>query len=974
MSLQYIPRINIFLSYSYDSPSHKEWVGLLADRLEEISELHVTWDGYDLDTLVDKNLWMESGIYESDYILVVSTEQYRLKANGRRGGVGIETYLTCAQHWDKLENTKKTNVINILREKDSTPNYLKGHLYFDFTEDSLFEKSLVELLKCFSNKSMRERPSKSRSLDDEFPYSFTRTEELIRLGHANRSCIIDNRNGVAESPKIKYQLWKTQAPAINYYLALAEDILIGETIRHAIGQLKLMNILPPELTILRPRSGYSIDKIFIENGMPKIKIHDFTYKDYIWQFCIDETFKKMQPPSGVPYYTNQPLSHASSNYENLYDDSARDFLVNCLQKPSSTAGHLVVAQGGMGKTSLCLAVAKTLHTKMDQTKSSVVLIQAEPVKRYISESGNINQSISTIYELYEIYERYKQGTFRSLDFQSNLGVANIFDKNMFELAFLGGNLVVIIDGLDEFVSLFPETFKLPTFLESLANFHKELGSSSVLITTRDNNLIDDKLLADLRLEKHLLLGFDIDLCERFLRRRFRKYDDGTGKLAKKVLEKIENVKLKEPNERVVPFFADIAATVTEDSLQDKIDDEFEILEDPTPYPSSNVLTDHIIYSVLRREEIRHGLDISVTEVMQLLCSLVADYSEQWPRSEMFERLSLMYADRAEQLFATLTLNPLLLPNQSYIELRYSFLSSYFEVILVLQGITRHSLEFEFIKALGRLTSDAIKLREVAKYFSSKRQDLLSSASKLIQNFQSFLFEKNGRQKENYQQAISSLLCLCSHVAGGSSRHVTDMILNIYNIKQDDGSPTQIRGLYIHGDFPSIDFTDLVIVDSRFSSYKKFLSSKFSNTRFISCKFDKCYNNNLAKSSNLNAEFIDITCDIGDLKEFIAFASRGKEEEIKLVESEAKKFLRSFFTGDRFTDNNKQHIRFSTKVVGLSEARFDRLIAGGYICIKVIKVVDRFYEINPAFKKSVRMLLTNNLPDAQMRKFIQFIQD
>ena len=105
-------KTKVFLSYSWDSVDHIEWVRKLADSLEEINELHVVWDGYDLDALTDKNKFMESGIHESDYIIVISTMKYKEKADNRSGGVGIETYLASAVHWEWLQKHDKTKVVN----------------------------------------------------------------------------------------------------------------------------------------------------------------------------------------------------------------------------------------------------------------------------------------------------------------------------------------------------------------------------------------------------------------------------------------------------------------------------------------------------------------------------------------------------------------------------------------------------------------------------------------------------------------------------------------------------------------------------------------------------------------------------------------------------------------------------------------------------------------------------------------------
>jgi hypothetical protein len=858
------------------------------------------------------------------------------------------------------------SVIVVLREPDAVPNYLKGHLYIDFSNDVEYPSSEAELLKYFRHDSTTPRPPKLKSLtSDDHLYSFTKVEDLIRVGHTNRCPLVNKEQGTdfSDHNRIKYELWETKSPALNYYLALAANINISQTVSHAIHQLRSLAIRPSDLTVLRPRAGRAeqalIASLFEKAGF-NTRIHEFTYKDYIWKFCIDDSLKGIDPPSEVPNYTDQSISYQGEEGNVEYAQSARDLLVDRLQLTTSISAHLVVAPGGMGKTWLCLAVAAKLHNRQD-LHSSVVLIQAESIKKYVAEHGGLRVSINSIFQLYELYARHHH-------------FAQVFDRNTFELAFLSGNLVVVIDGLDEFVSLFPDSFNLDNFLGSLAEFHRELGSSAVLLTTRNSDLVDLGLLRELKIEKHDLLGFDRTSCESYLNRRFKKYSNGRV-IAGKVQAQIEKVQLRDHDGRVVPFFADIAATVTEDAIKDNKNVEFEITEDPTPYPSNNELTDHIIHSVLRREEIRHGLDLAVTEVVGLLSGLVVDYSKRWLKSEMQVRLTLLYDNRGASLNAKISLNPLLVQAGGYIELRYSFLASYFEVAHILDGVLRQSLEREFIRSLARLSTESNEFREVRRFFLERRDVLLQSAGSLISKLRPKADTKDPAQQsenEGARRAISSLLNLCAQVAGGSALHITEMVLRMYDVHLSESMSNSIKGLYLRGDFPAMDFSNLTVLDSRFSTYKKLLSCKFQNTKFISCTFDQCFDPSVA-SSSLEPQYLDSTCDIGDLKEFLTLAHAGKQDEAKLVESEVRKFLHSFFKGDRFTDNNKAHIKFSIRVPGLADNKFDRLIGAGYITVKREKRVDTFYEIADSFRPSVRRLLTDNYPDSCMRKFFAFLR-
>lgn len=129
---------------------------------------------------------------------------------------------------------------------------------------------------------------------------------------------------------------------------------------------------------------------------------------------------------------------------------------------------------------------------------------------------------------------------------------------------------------------------------------------------------------------------------------------------------------------------------------------------------------------------------------------------------------------------------------------------------------------------------------------------------------------------------------------------------------------------------------------------------------------------MAKIS-LNQSMIDASCEIGDLRDAFEVSRASKVDEKKMIEAEVKKFLHGFFKGGHFTDNRRGFLRFSNKVPGLADSKFDRLVANGYLAVKREKVIDTFYEISEFFRPSVRRFLTNGYPDAQMKKFFAFVR-
>jgi len=84
---------SVFISYSHDSDEHRKWVGELVRDLRQrlkSSNVDLVCDQSNLKPGQDIARFMEQGISESDYVLVICTSNYNQKADSSHGGVGYE--------------------------------------------------------------------------------------------------------------------------------------------------------------------------------------------------------------------------------------------------------------------------------------------------------------------------------------------------------------------------------------------------------------------------------------------------------------------------------------------------------------------------------------------------------------------------------------------------------------------------------------------------------------------------------------------------------------------------------------------------------------------------------------------------------------------------------------------------------------------------------------------------------------------
>ena len=86
----------VFISYSHDSEAHKSWVLDLATYLRE-NGIDALLDQWELELGDDLPSFMESGIRDTDRVLIISSDNYIQKANDGSGGVGYEKTIASAE-------------------------------------------------------------------------------------------------------------------------------------------------------------------------------------------------------------------------------------------------------------------------------------------------------------------------------------------------------------------------------------------------------------------------------------------------------------------------------------------------------------------------------------------------------------------------------------------------------------------------------------------------------------------------------------------------------------------------------------------------------------------------------------------------------------------------------------------------------------------------------------------------------------
>ena len=175
----------VFISYSWTTPAHEEWVINLAERLMS-DGVEVVIDKWDLKEGHDLFDFMESMVKspEINKVLIILDKAYCEKADSRSGGVGTETQIISPGIY---KNTSQEKFLPIVTERDKNgdpfmPTFLEGRLYIDLSSNHTFEENYEKLLRNIYERPSFQKPklgTAPKYLFEETPITY-KTSQLLR--------------------------------------------------------------------------------------------------------------------------------------------------------------------------------------------------------------------------------------------------------------------------------------------------------------------------------------------------------------------------------------------------------------------------------------------------------------------------------------------------------------------------------------------------------------------------------------------------------------------------------------------------------------------------------------------------------------------------------------------------------------------------------------------------------------------------
>jgi len=151
----------VFISYSWDSKDHEDWVLHLATRLRS-NGVDVVLDRWDTNLGSDLSLFMEQAADTDFRVVAICTSHYVAKANAAQGGVGYERKMITPSLMADLHGNR---VVPVVRDNPSgeLPRFLGSAKYVDFRGDPYDEAAYYELLQDLHGLEQTPKPPLGRN-------------------------------------------------------------------------------------------------------------------------------------------------------------------------------------------------------------------------------------------------------------------------------------------------------------------------------------------------------------------------------------------------------------------------------------------------------------------------------------------------------------------------------------------------------------------------------------------------------------------------------------------------------------------------------------------------------------------------------------------------------------------------------------------------------------------------------------------
>jgi hypothetical protein len=701
--------------------------------------------------------------------------------------------------------------------------------------------------------------------NSEFKKKEIKEDMVNRIGFA----LYSERNKIAR--KIDY-----------YYLYLYNAINQQKTFTYIndkhpeiLKQDNLIILLPKE----PGQKNLDIRKANIEKLFLPVNI--FYLDEFLWEHCNPKEFHQRVGDEQFldienfvkPYLNNEEGVRTSFSFIEKWLTSDNEPLL------------VIKGGGGTGKTTVAKKISDYFCHLKDN--SYVVFIDSKEILTELFKIFDKDEKI----DLYKFYEAQHQ--VESEDTSDRL------NKTLFKVNIDSGNILIIVDGLDEVIARL-QNFDAQSFFDSIDYYSKGMGYGKVLVTCRDY-FWNQNLDLPLKIDSVEILPFDLSLAKMFFQTKY----SNSPSLVEKGMKISREFKLrgKNGNEEFIPFVLDVVDKI--------IESNGEVMEEDPSFDSNlldiSIKNDYILFRICHRET-KKTTHIDLDDQILIFMHLAVFNDGKLTVSklgEMMERVLNQNIDYSQvEAFKS---HPLLLVSGDILSFRYDFFDEYFKSLYISNFLKFDSQEV-LSPNLVNILADECKYHSGLVREISNRMKVLDDGKIIrinelvtkIYKFNSTLFKNN---LYNNKKAVAGLFAIA--LKTNHNQGCFDISANTKLMKDIFGTSSKVISMLCILNLQELDrkkitfdFRGLTVEECFIENYENFWDCKFDlETRFLMGSFKTVMPKPYHKITLSEINFIDCYMD-ESLTE--AFNKKKNEQKSRnhLIKEDLERFFRLFLTGGR----------------------------------------------------------------------------
>jgi len=819
-----------------------------------------------------------------------------------------------------------------------------------------------------TNKSLK-NINETQKKDDIVHNLLSKTYDILSSAYPCRKIELIQR---VESPKTSafalYRLFDSPTMPL-HFLFLDEKTYLRPTFESYVSnyQEKIagLNIITPrsKKTSNKDSRKKEIDKAIrgyskINPLMTKIYFID----DFTKSFCINpKLFVSHDMSDDLSDYCDQKIYNITHENETIENGNSREYFENKTQKEHESNNdhntiNVLLGSGGVGKSKLCDVIADIYNKR--SIEHVIYIVSNDLTDNQALTYENINKNITNIYDLYELY-------LLAASLQNHINSSNL------EINISLGNIVIIIDGLEEIESFLKEKFNIKNFLQSLIDLNSIYPNCKIYIATRDYHINIYKDLEGAKL--YHLKGFTDDLVREYFKKRLR-----TKKKISDAINYLNQTKLKE-SERIIPLALKIIGDfILEDDKYEKTNASNEENQNNAKrnIPHSEMYLklhrplDRLIDEILGREIEKQSIELSFTQLFELLIYIEVDEKGVIKKSDLQAYINSLSDDLSDEPqnsnhSSKYFINPLFESRGDSIEMKYSVIKTLIQTRALQAMLSNKNFTQGYLPIItSYYDGKGAVLDEICE--STKPDQKKLALQQIRHLLRVLIFNLKKEQKHQKEASIKKekanpTLTLYKKAISACLYHV----FRIFNIS----SPLQatktlkylyddnLANIYIYGSFYPFDFNNCTFCNSEFYNYDNLISSKFPSHEIV---FHECVFKGLKMAHNPHipkSAFDSKTILPKQLKGYQKMDQFTAEEHYQLILKDLKGYFSRFTSSKKFEAKKYEQLcSFEFKSRLIHKEVIKLLVEKGLL---VLDKQNNKYSVPKKYQSQILDLKTNN---------------